>query len=89
MSVTARPAHVLCFESYRLQRESVRAQFPADAPPAAPESPFDRHDRTLTERQIVHRRRMLEYQRFVDQGRDSGSSAISTASPWLVAHAKH
>ena len=65
MSVTARPAHVLCFESYRLQRASIRELFPADAPTAAPESPFGRRDRTLTERQIVHRRRMLAYQRFV------------------------
>jgi hypothetical protein len=65
MPVTARPAHIVCLESYRSQRASLRAQLAADPPSAPPESPFERHGRTLTDRQIVHRRRMLTYQRFV------------------------
>jgi hypothetical protein len=65
MSFTGRPAPVVCFESYRSQRANLGAPLAADAPSAAPQSPFDRHDPTLTKRQIAHRRRMLAYQRFV------------------------
>ena len=56
-------AHTLCFECYRSERNRARAHTLADA--AVPlGSPFTNHDgisRTLTEREVAHRQRMLSH----------------------------
>lgn len=50
--------HTLCFECYRSAREQRRARLLADVPKAPAErSPFGQ---LLTDRQIAHRRMMLE-----------------------------
>ena len=50
--------HTLCFECYRSERERGRARLLADLSAVTLRSPMAP---MLTERQLAHRRRMLEY----------------------------
>jgi hypothetical protein len=50
--------HTLCFACYRAVRDRRRAQMLAERQPAMLRSPFGR---VLTESQVDHRRRMLDF----------------------------
>ncbi len=50
--------HTLCFECYRAVRNRRRAQMLRERQPAMLRSPFRR---VLTESQVAHRRRMLDF----------------------------
>ena len=56
--VRANRDHTLCFECYRSERERRRSRLLAEARPAMLPSPFGRQ---LTERQVAHRRLMLQF----------------------------
>jgi hypothetical protein len=56
------PATVICFESFRSDRDRQREQDAADEPENVSSLPFqDRLASVLSPRQIAHRRAMLDY----------------------------
>jgi hypothetical protein len=58
--MSAQSAQVVCFETFRRDREGRRARvLPYLVPSAASKSPF--HDVELTKREIEHRHRMLQH----------------------------
>lgn len=53
---------IVSFEGYRSRSGDVRERAAADPPPVSPFMRFDdTPDRPLSERQLAHRRRMLEH----------------------------
>jgi hypothetical protein len=59
-AVRADRDHTLCFACYRSERERLRAGALSNAKPSMLRSPFG-PGRTLSEREIQHRRRMLAH----------------------------